>query len=257
MMPYFKILMLLSLCHYLGAATSALDERIIGGINATIIDYPYALQIEYYELVCGGVLVASNWALTAGHCLNDRDTEVFIIRVGTTDRGSGGETFEIAEIVYHPQYNWEHDDYDAVLLRLNATVSSPYAQIIEMVPQGSLLPQGENITVVGWGWINEDYHDPDDDNFPDTLQQLDLPILDDETCNATLSEYGIYTDRMFCAGYLKGGKGFCNADNGGPVLYKGLLIGIASWTDNCARALRPGVFTKISSIRSWIDNVIF
>ncbi|KAJ8946727.1 hypothetical protein NQ318_020821 [Aromia moschata] len=245
-----SLLLFVGLCV---AAPHPPSGRIIGGQNASISDYPYALQLEYHEgvhdLICGAVLIAPRWAITACHCLYNRDMEYFV-RAGATDLGSGGTVYTVTNTVWHPNFRWHDDDYDAALLYLNDTVSDPDAAVIEMAPEGTPIPEGKNMTVVGWG-----YQDGNG-NFPTVLQALEYPILDNDTCTRRMTAISNYTESMFCAGYMEGGKGFCWADNGGPAVYDGILIGISSWVNYCATADTPSGFTNIAFIRSWIDSVI-
>lgn len=41
-------------------------------------------------------------------------------------------------------------------------------------------------------------------------------------------------------------------DSGGPLVYNGVQIGIVSWGAQCATVGYPGVYTRVSTIRSWI-----
>ncbi|RWR99978.1 peptidase S1 and S6 chymotrypsin/Hap-like protein, partial [Dinothrombium tinctorium] len=44
--------------------------RIVGGNRARIGDYPWQVFIlRNGQLHCGGSIIASNWVLTAAHCL--------------------------------------------------------------------------------------------------------------------------------------------------------------------------------------------
>lgn len=45
-------------------------------------------------------------------------------------------------------------------------------------------------------------------NMPRHLQCLDVPIVDDEACEAAYP--GMITRRMVCAGYMDGGRDACN-----------------------------------------------
>ena len=41
------------------------------------------------------------------------------------------------------------------------------------------------------------------------LQEVDVEIIDDETCLGTDNKDHLLIDQMFCAGYLEGGKDAC------------------------------------------------
>ena len=66
---------------------------------------------------------------------------------------------------------------------------------------------------------------------------------------------------MWCCRFEQGGVGPCNGDNGGPLacqFFNGtpVLIGIFSFGIGCARAQRPGVYTRVYSYNDWIQTTI-
>lgn len=65
---------------------------------------------------------------------------------------------------------------------------------------------------------------------------------------------------MICAGFEKGGKDACQGDSGGPLSLldndgSRVLVGVVSWGDDCAQPYYPGVYARVSSVRSWIKNI--
>lgn len=84
------------------------------------------------------------------------------------------------------------------------------------------------------------------------LQEVEVPFIPQEECEKVYS--GRLTDRMFCAG-SEDGKGICNNDSGGPIVFDGVQYGIVSWSEKCGHLGVPGVYAKISTARKWIKSV--
>lgn len=82
---------------------------------------------------------------------------------------------------------------------------------------------------------------------------MKVPFVDTDVCLKSYPDR--ITDRMFCAGDLKGGVGSCNGDSGGPVVMNGIQYGLVSWSFGCGEPDYPGVFAKVSSVREWIKEV--
>jgi secreted trypsin-like serine protease len=66
---------------------------------------------------------------------------------------------------------------------------------------------------------------------------------------------------MLCAGFATGGKDACDEDSGGPLVvvdHNGdyALAGIVSWGYSCALPNKYGVYTRVSEIASWVENII-
>ncbi len=100
---------------------------------------------------------------------------------------------------------------------------------------------------------------PGNGNYPDILQEGEVPILARSQC----TDFRVYgnklTSNMMCAGYLTGGLDSCDGDSGGPLVCqnrdgKWKLVGITSWGYGCAEANAPGVYTRVERYLSWINN---
>jgi trypsin len=60
-----------------------------------------------------------------------------------------------------------------------------------------------------------------------------------------------------CAGYDAGGKDSCQGDSGGPIVdAQGTVIGAVSWGTGCALAGFPGVYARVGSLRTFIDEYL-
>uniref|UniRef100_A0A3B4AU71 Peptidase S1 domain-containing protein n=1 Tax=Periophthalmus magnuspinnatus TaxID=409849 RepID=A0A3B4AU71_9GOBI len=106
-------------------------------------------------------------------------------------------------------------------------------------------------------------HDLDNLNEKDgprvnKLQEVNVTLLPSEVCNKYY--VGRILDTMFCAGKEEGGADACQGDSGGPIsCFNGSryeLAGVVSWGVGCGRAKKPGVYTRIQNVISWITDVI-
>ncbi|XP_014665448.1 PREDICTED: LOW QUALITY PROTEIN: tryptase-like [Priapulus caudatus] len=93
------------------------------------------------------------------------------------------------------------------------------------------------------------------------MKQTLLPVWDHKTCKrVTLLHLFLLTENMICTGYEEGGHGTCKGDSGGPLHCEvnGVwnVLGATSWGFGCGRPNNPGVFTKVSKYRDWIDTVM-
>ncbi|GLH06565.1 Trypsin-7, partial [Gryllus bimaculatus] len=82
----------------------------------------------------------------------------YTVRVGSTERQSGGTVFEVKEVITHPKYNpGEHFDYDIALLELNGSIKiSPTSQPVDLPDEGTPVEEGEVGVIAGWGSTDAD-----------------------------------------------------------------------------------------------------
>lgn len=66
---------------------------------------------------------------------------------------------------------------------------------------------------------------------------------------------------MICAGKGNEIKVTCRGDEGSPLVCgsdasgMNILQGIVSWAEGCGDSRYPGVYSRVSSVRQWIQNV--
>ncbi|KAJ8918086.1 hypothetical protein NQ315_011543 [Exocentrus adspersus] len=236
----------------LGAAQSKnvvplLDGRIVGGENTTISAHPYIVSLlRSNSHTCGGALISTTWVLTAAHCVSPLLS--YSVRVGSTYRNSGGDVIAVSRLIRHPNYSSATIDNDIAALQLASPTSNPDAIPISLVPEGGAPQAGLIATISGWGALSEG------GPSPTILQVVRVPVVSQSDCRAAYGQNAI-TDRMFCAGVLGvGGQDACQGDSGGPVVINGVLTGLVSWGNGCARPNHPGVKTSIAPLRSWVRN---
>lgn len=91
------------------------------------------------------------------------------------------------------------------------------------------------------------------------LRQAEVKIISTAICNRRQVYGGAVTPGMLCAGYLEGQVDACQGDSGGPLVHansRGIwyLVGIVSWGDECGKPNKPGVYTRVTYYRNWINS---
>ncbi|XP_076664226.1 trypsin-7 [Andrena cerasifolii] len=228
-----------------------LDEgRIVGGQPASIDDHPYQVSLRYKALhVCGGAIISEEWIVTAAHCVQSPLLRYLSIKAGTSDLKEKGTVVYARQIISHELYDPGNADYDIALIRLEKPlVYSPRVRPILLAPIADHYAAGTKALVTGWGVLRS--------NGPVTnqLRKVLVPLVSNAECSQLYASRPI-TTRMLCAGYVNvGGKDACQGDSGGPLVQNDQLIGIVSWGFGCARPSYPGVYTRVTVLRSWITE---
>ncbi|XP_046980774.1 trypsin beta-like [Schistocerca americana] len=135
--------------------------RIVNGEPAVITDYPCVLATEFLvRQECGGSIISTTWAMSAGHCFYD-DVNKMSLRAGSTP----SEQFPVGSNI----------------------------QIVNLPSKiGYEAPAGLPVTVVGWGL-------DDDGNRPEQLQKVDLSVGKTSICKDIFADYNPVTESMMCA----------------------------------------------------------
>ncbi|KAM6945703.1 prothrombin [Aplochiton taeniatus] len=259
---------------------SYLAGRIVGGDDAEVASAPWQVMLykrSPQELLCGASLISDEWILTAAHCIlyppwnKNFTTDDILVRLGKHNRAKFEKGTEkivaIDEIIVHPKYNWKENlNRDIALLHMRRPITftdqiHPVCLPTKKVAQ-SLMFTGFKGRVTGWGNLKETWSS-NSRNLPSVLQQIHLPIVEQDTCQASTSIR--ITDNMFCAGYkpdeTRRGDA-CEGDSGGPFVMKNpednrwYQIGIVSWGEGCDRDGKYGFYTHLFRMRRWMRKVI-
>jgi trypsin len=223
----------------------AARPRIVGGQPSAPGVWPFAaaLQTKAGFQFCGATLISPSWVLTAGHCEVSPGELAVLDRVDL--RQSNGEAIEINEVRTHEWYAAADIGWDVAVAHLSRPALTAPAGL---APSGWQGP-GLLAEVVGWGLTSE-YAQGTSPIQRDTQ----IPILAEEVCAGA---YRSFPATALCAGYAEGGRDSCQGDSGGPLLVQQgagwAVAGITSFGEGCARPGRPGVYTAVAAVRSWID----
>jgi secreted trypsin-like serine protease len=239
----------------------------VGSIASLSVSETTELQ---QDTSCGASFLGDKWVLTAAHCVDSANAGLFKMNVGEYDLSDGAEkAIDIANIYIHPLYDNEGFNNDIALVELvSAPVNAPApVQIADSALTNQYAIENSLATIAGWGG-REGYapNEGPTSDFPDILHKVDLRLSTNAQCREALGEsFGVpadnvnVTDVMICAAVSEGGRGSCQGDSGGPLVVEtgsGVQqVGIVSWGFGCAAAGYPGVYTRVSEFKEWIDTI--
>jgi secreted trypsin-like serine protease len=226
------------------AAPSAVaaPQPIVGGSTTTTSAYPFVMQITdaSQNQFCGGTLVAPTKVVTAAHCMAGETTgSVRVVGGRTYLNGTDGTVARVSRIWVHPDYTDVTDGDDVAVLTLASSMPYAPAKYVS-ASDTSVYAAGTSARVLGWGTTREN------GGSSNQLRTATVPVVSDTDCGGSYGSDYVASD-MVCAGLPSGGVDTCQGDSGGPLLVGGVLAGITSWGEGCARAGYPGVYSRLTT----------
>jgi secreted trypsin-like serine protease len=200
-------------------------------------EFPWAVAVEHPLTggICGGVLIAPDWVLSAAHCTGKRKH----ILVGNADR-TKAKRIKVVRSIRHPNFNKDTLQYDIGLMQLAEPVDMPVVPLPSDAEARTLLFNGRTAELAGWGRIEKRK------GAVERLRTGEVRLN-----RLTLSGTSLVYD------YEGGGP--CSLDSGGPMLMRTIdgrrfLIGVASATVGPLCKTNGGMafYTNIVTVRPFI-----
>lgn len=212
--------------------------------------------------------------MPAAHCFRSKDrnektrtAQLVKALLGKYDLNvkneTGAKSHLVSEIVIHDDWNILNSEYDADIAIL---VLNEEAMLNKYVQPVCLPAENEEVTengiVVGWGKSSTGSNDA----YKPTPQQLQLPVIDNDTCYNTFPELKTHlASRLFCGGFVNQSKATCTGDSGGGMHFmnedaswtvRGIVsVGLAIKEREC-NANAYTLFTDVAKFRNWIIDVM-
>lgn len=240
------------------------DPRIVGGVPVSADNSPDSfgwMAVIWHtgvRPVCGGAQIAAGYIVTAAHCHIQLSVGAYHVRMGML-RADHGKEYRILRAFTHPQYHQLDTNeafYDIAILELDGNGE----MTIDWNDDGNIPKEGEIVTTAGFGFISEEWGALPK---PNRLLRVDVPVVGSRRCTKRFEN--VNGALHICAGFEEGGCDSCQSDSGGPLRYvmedgdgvkRQVLVGIVSFGSGCARSSNPGVYTRVSAFRDWINGTL-
>lgn len=220
-----------------------LREAVMGG---SIV--PEARWNEVSGHDCSGVLIASRWVLTAGHCTHGNTH----VQLKHRDESHG-----VIDTITYP--DWQ-STLDIGLLHLNSEASVPPPPIA-FGCGSQYIVDGAEVQIVGYGATS-----PDGSRFNVELREATTEIVDADCSDEGWSCF--MPGQELIAGHP--GVDTCPGDSGGPLYVLSevgpLLAGVTSRAANPGAAPSggveepcgtvPGLYVRVDAAVEWIEQTI-
>lgn len=249
------------LIHLLACAAVAQVARIVGGTGTTLGAYPYMTALVDKGATansgqfCGAALVAPQWVLTAGHCMEGTPATAVEVWIGGRDLRNEAEGVRVAvsQVIMHPNYGENAQGalvYDFCLLKLARPVTE--RTTLPLVESASQVAAGIVARAIGWGATSEG------GSSSSVLLQVDLPLVSLSVAGQTIAGLGA---THLAAGRASGGIDTCQGDSGGPLMVRNSTGawahgGTVSFGNGCAQPGEYGIYGNTISVKSWILGYI-
>ncbi|XP_033331595.1 glandular kallikrein, prostatic [Megalopta genalis] len=223
--------------------------------------FPWLLQFQTIS-PCGGILLSSDWVLTAAQCVQEKRNSIILVATGLNGIGSR-QSISVKATYIHPDYDvysiLPDRDHNIALLKLvepfvcDAKITLPNVKRVD----------SDNYTscfIFGW----QSYLPPSSKVFAKPMQYNEVIINSWKSCTRMIKANTNYTNytNVFCTMVeFKDGMEACAGNPGSPVVcenhYREIaVLGIASWSNFSLECGDLPTYLDLSIYRAWLYNLV-
>ncbi|KAF7652176.1 hypothetical protein LDENG_00100130 [Lucifuga dentata] len=208
---------------------------------------PWQVNLHGGGATCSGALINEWWLVTSFTCAPiSYSTIASLGEHDLTVEEVSKQHILVADVIRHSPYR--SPLHSLTLVRL--AEPARFNQYVQPIPLPKRCPQpGETCHVSGWGSTR-----PNQYEARRYLKCITVPVVDDQTCEATFPEYLFWSLGMFCAGLSNTDN--CMDDGGSVVECDGQLQGLLWFSHGCTDPADPSVYTKLCWYTDWIKNIM-
>ncbi|XP_071788766.1 uncharacterized protein [Asterias amurensis] len=237
--------------------------RVVNGRNALPGEVPWVVSISHplgdpTDHYCGGALIANNWVITAGHCVQGFTQPKVLL--GTTNLTADHGFVQVRQVkraIEFPTYsNYNLNDIALLELEVPVSISDRVSPVCLPPRNDSLLTEtGSSATMSGWGGTIPF------SGTPTLLQTARATIVDTENCKR-FDDHTYVNENVICCMNKYGEQNSCKGDSGGP-LYTSLdgiwyQVGLVSrgGVPSCSAPRQVVIYTRLSKFLDFIEGFL-
>ncbi|KAK9871380.1 hypothetical protein WA026_011635 [Henosepilachna vigintioctopunctata] len=259
----FLILVAIKMAHSINDT-----DRIVGGTQCRISDYPFLVSLRYTYTsrhFCGGALISKKWVISAAHCMTKVRFLPWLLTavVGETrsDQRTSGQFIRAHQIFSHNKFDGRTLRNDISLVLLKSDVDFVVG-MIEVIHLPNAVNLSEDLTtelngqlsIAGWGSTEiVDVGDQSPQITSRFLRCVNVSYITYEECYH-LSWFA--TREHICTFSQTGGEDSCKGDSGGPLFHERTIYGIVSWSHGCGMPGRPSFNTRVDKYLDFINSTM-